>query len=210
LVTSDNHVYKDAGMKIAKLLLATVGASVFLGALVSGASARNLSTSGQSFRAAFREVRLTAFEEVSCQVTLEGSMHARTMAKVISSLVGYIIGARLGPCTGGTVTINRETLPWHDRYSSFEGALPNIKSIIHHIIGLSWVETTPFGERCHILTTEAEPYHMTFHRNTTTHQLTEVGLSGTIRPTGAGCFATSIIIRTDSVAINPGISVSLI
>jgi len=197
-------------MKISKLLLAAVSATVLLGALNSGASARNLSYSSQTFRQTFREVRLEeGFGVITCQVTLEGSLHGRSMAKTAGSLIGFIRSAILGPCTGGTATIDRETLPWHYRYSSFQGFLPNITSIVDFIIGLSWQQRELFfGMVCHILTTAAEPEHLTFHRNTTTHALTEVGLSGRIRPTR--CSATSFTINTASVAINSPVSVSLI
>ena len=92
-------------MKLCKLLLAAVGATVLLGSLVSSASARAFSVDNSNIRAAFREVRFHFPEAtVICQVTLEGSLHSMTIAKTIGSLIGYITRATLGPCQAGTAT----------------------------------------------------------------------------------------------------------
>lgn len=117
-------------MKCCKLLLAAIGATVLLGAAVGSASARILSTSSQTYRVAFASVRYRGpFGTTDCVVTLEGSLHSRTIAKVAGSLIGYITVGALGACTAGTATILRETLPWHVRFHSYTGTLPNITSI---------------------------------------------------------------------------------
>jgi hypothetical protein len=188
-------------MKILKLLLVAAGASVLLGTLVSSASARNLSFSNQSIRASFREVIYNGpFGNISCQLTMEGSLHSRTMAKVSGSLIGYITRVRIGPCTTGTATILMETVPWHMRYHGFSGTLPNITSIHTHIVGAAWRVREPGGVTCLARSTAAEPLHATFHRNIVTHQLAEVGLSGRIR-TGAECFGTTGEMASDSARV---------
>jgi hypothetical protein len=50
------------------------------------------------------------FFTTRCQVTLEGSLHTRTIAKVQGALIGYITTARLA-CSSGSLTI----LPEHCR-----------------------------------------------------------------------------------------------
>jgi len=178
-------------MKYVKLLFATAGASMLLGALVSGASARSFSISNQSISAMWSEVTLNfGGAQSSCHLTLEGSMHSRTSAKVIGSLVGYITSATLGPCSSGTATILREALPWHVRYSGFTGALPNITSSTVHVIGASFAIREPFGVSCHIRTTAAQPGIGTFHRNVISHEITEVGIAGRIRTTECGVEGT--------------------
>jgi hypothetical protein len=201
-------------MKILKLLLATVGASVLLGALVTSASARNFSITNQSISAMWREVIFAGgFGETNCELTLEGSFHSRSMPKVLGSLVGYITSAILGPCPRGTATISRESLPWHLRYSGFEGALPNIRSIILHVVGASFFIREPiFGIRCHVLTTSAQPGVGTFHRSTVSHEITEAGISGRIRTTECGSEGTlsSVSGAVSLQGTTTRISVSLI
>lgn len=114
-------------MKRCKLLLVALGATLFLSSLIGSASARTFSASNQTFRAAFARVTLSSiFGEIRCAVTLEGSLHSRMLTKVANSLVGYVTAATSGTCERGSMTILRETLPWHLRYELFTGSLPNI------------------------------------------------------------------------------------
>ena len=118
--------------------------------------------------------------------SLEGSFHSATAAKTLGSLMGYVTSAILGPCASGTATALRETLPWHIRYSGFEGALPEIRSVIAHIIGSSWRVRESGGINCLGRSTASEPSVVTFHRNTVTREITEAGVGGSIR-TGIEC-----------------------
>jgi hypothetical protein len=173
-------------MRVLKLFLAAMGATMLLGVLVPSASARNFSWESQTFRAAYRELSFIALETTtSCQVTLEGSLHARTFAKTIGSLIGYITSATLGPCTSGTFTILRETLPWHVRFSGFTGKLPEITSIIVHVIGLSW-RIRNIGVTCLIRSIAPEPVIQRIHIDPTTSSATGISTFGAIR-TGAEC-----------------------
>ena len=54
-------------MKLVKLLLAAAGTTALLGTLVSGASARNLSTSNQSISAMWSEVHFTGIGRTNCR-----------------------------------------------------------------------------------------------------------------------------------------------
>jgi hypothetical protein len=202
-------------MKLCKLLLAIAGATVLLGALVSSASAGRLEISSQAIRSQWRSIEFNApFGTTRCQLTLEGTLHSRTMVKTIGSLMGYITRAILGPCATGSTTILTETLPWHERFSGFNGILPEITSIIVHIIGASWRVREPGGLTCLARSTAAQPTVGTFHRDTVTHLLTEVGVSGRIR-VGAECLGSEGEFRSDSGVVsvsnsNTRVNVSLI
>jgi hypothetical protein len=189
-------------MKICKLLLASVGATVLLGALVSSASAGRFETNSQAIRSQWRSVEFSApFGTTRCQLTLEGTMHSRTLVKTIGSLVGYVTRAILGPCATGSATILTETLPWHVRYSGFSGILPEIISIILHILGDSWRVREPGGLTCLARSTATRPVIGTFHRDTVTHVLTEVGIGGRIA-TGAECFGSEGTFTSDSGTVS--------
>jgi hypothetical protein len=173
-------------MKLCKLILAAVGATVLLSALVSTASARTLSTSSQTLRSTFRRVRFELpFGDTICEVTLEGSLHSRTIAKSGGSLIGYITRADLGPCSSGAATILRETLPWHVRYKSFAGTLPNITSMRIDVINSSFRVREPFGVTCLARSTATEPAIGTFNREIG-GALTSSEIGGSIR-TGSEC-----------------------
>jgi hypothetical protein len=182
-------------MRVCKLLIAVAGASLLMGALVATASARNISTSSQTVRASFREVRFEApFGNTICQLTLEGSMHARTIAKVASSLTGYITSARLGPCPTGTASILAETLPWHIQYSGFTGTLPNITSVTHNFIGVSFRIREVFGVTCLARSTAANPIRGTMRISAGVISGARIG--GTV-PTGAECFNAAGTFSSD-------------
>jgi hypothetical protein len=210
------HVYKGFHMKICKLLLAAAGATVLLGALVSSASAGRFEINTQAIRSQWRSVEFRLPGGITrCEVTLEGTLHSRTMVKTIGSLIGYITRAILGPCVAGTAaTILTETLPWHVRYSGFTGVLPEITSLIVHVIGAAFRVQEPRRLICLARSTAARPGIGTFHRDTVTHLLTEVGIGGTI-PTGAECFGAEGEFASDSGVVsqsnsNTRVNVSLI
>jgi hypothetical protein len=129
--------------RTARSLILTLGAALLLASAVSTASARNLSINNQNIRVTFTSLEFGASEIiVRCLVTLEGSFHTRTLAKVARSLVGAITKAAVKQetCTGGSGgpfngveryngTTSPNTLPWHLTYDSFQGTLPNITSL---------------------------------------------------------------------------------
>jgi hypothetical protein len=201
-------------MKICKLLLAAAGATVLLGALVSTASAGRLEISETRISAMWRSVEFALPSvTVRCEVTLDATLHERTMIKDLGTLMGYITRAILGPCSNGTYTILTSTLPWHIRYSDFEGTLPEITSLIVHVIGFSW-RISGGGNTCLARSSTTKPLIITFHRDPVTHLLTEAGLSGRI-PTGIECFGIEGTFRSDSGSLSVSnsttrVSVSLI
>jgi hypothetical protein len=201
-------------MKTLKLILAAVCAALVLGAAVSGASARNFSSTSQTFRETFREVRLNLpFGITNCQMTLEGSLHSRTIAKVVGSLIGYITAARLGPCAAFTFTVLAETLPWHVQYAGFAGTLPSITRLRTDIIGFSYRIGEPRGVTCLLRSSTTEPARLEYSVGAG-GTFTEVELGGAIR-VGAECFGatgslTSDRVRPTVLNSTTGITITLI
>lgn len=104
----------------------------------ASASAIRLALGESGFRVVWAPMRFTVSSfSVSCNLTLEGSLHSRTLAKVERALVGYVTRASVASCTGGNATLLTETLPWHIQYGSFAGTLPNITSVSLRVIGAS-------------------------------------------------------------------------
>ncbi|HKG02634.1 MAG TPA: hypothetical protein VKB03_05600 [Conexibacter sp.] len=108
-----------------KALMVGLAAAMLMAFAVGSASARNFSTSNQQIRSTFRSIEFSAegLGTDRCDLTLEGSFHGRTMAKVPNSLIGYITRVSTANCT---LTTSILSLPWHMRYVSFTGTLPNI------------------------------------------------------------------------------------
>lgn len=134
----------DQMRKSVKLILTALAASLLLSAAVGTASARNLSVSNRNIRATWArlEFEVGGGSTVICPVTLEGSFHSQTVAKVRNSLIGAVTRATVKQesCEGGTGaafngvdryngTTTPNTLPWHITYDSFAGTLPTITSV---------------------------------------------------------------------------------
>jgi len=84
-----------------KLILAALTAASAMAFAASSASARNLSIShGRLFTGIWTSLQLRAsgVVAVDCEVTLEGSFHYTTAAKVAHTLMGHITRARIGVC----------------------------------------------------------------------------------------------------------------
>ena len=213
-------------MKSRALLLATLGVATLLGAVVGAASARNLSASSQTLRANFfpflpaeperRPEQGESFEITSgfgtyrCNLTLEGSLHTRTMVKTIGSLIGYINAANMAGCTFLETRVLRETLPWHVRYSGFTGILPEIRSIIDHVVGAGWRIREVNGVVCLGTSTAAEPLILTYHR-AVEGRLTEMSVSGRIT-TGLNCLNVRVTFGGRARASEgiPNVTITLI
>ncbi len=120
---------------------------------------------------------------IECEVTLLGSFHSRTIAKIANSLVGYITHVRIDTagCTGaGNIAALQNSLPWHLTYNSFSGILPNITLLRIRIVGAALLINGPLGARCLALTTAAEPAFVNVNRNTANGQLTTGETGGVI------------------------------
>lgn len=127
-----------------KLAITALVATAALAALVSTASATALSITNRNIRAVWSSMEFTnAAATVRCRVTLEGTFHENTIAKVERTLIGYVTRADLRrACTGGTAWIYNGTevnevltgtltnsLPWHITYEGFNGNLPTPSAI---------------------------------------------------------------------------------
>jgi hypothetical protein len=134
-------------MHRSRLLLPVLTVALVLGAAVGTASARRLQTSSTGIRAVWTNLEFQGFGglfTMRCPLTLEGTLHSRTISKVSGQLVGYITRAIVGPreqCTGGSAVILSATLPWHIHYDSFIGALPRITGVRIQIVNFGWQTT---------------------------------------------------------------------
>jgi hypothetical protein len=171
-------------MKLGKMIFAVLGATMLLGALVSSASAGRLSFSTQTIRASWNRMNFTGpFGTTECGVTLGGSLHIRTMTKVVGSLIGFINQGGLPiPCIRGRATVLQATLPWHIQYDSFSGTLPNITAMRGRIIGLSL--QIDEGFICLMRSSAVSPATITFNREAG-GRFTNATLGGRI-PTNCG------------------------
>jgi hypothetical protein len=97
---------------------------------------------------------------VRCPVTLEGTFRSRTITSA-GIPIADVTGARSAACTGGSLTLLAETLPWRVRYTSFTGVLPNIAGIKLALENAN-IAGQPTGfPRCTARTTETEPIRLT-------------------------------------------------
>jgi hypothetical protein len=123
----------------ARVLLTLLAASAFAASLAASATARNFSVSNRNIRVVWTAARPLEFisniAPIRCEVTLEGTLHCATIAKVAEALIGFITRARVREETCednelGTeilAEIVQESLPWHLRYVSFSGTLPRVR-----------------------------------------------------------------------------------
>lgn len=101
--------------------------------LASAASARSISSSSQNIRVTWAALEFsTEFITVRCPVTFEGSFHARTIAKVARSLIGFVTRATIGEASCVNGRARAKALPWHITYEGFAGTLPNISGV--HVV----------------------------------------------------------------------------
>lgn len=173
-------------MRTIRLCTALVGVIVVLGILVSPVAARRIAATSETLRATFRELTFAGgFGSMTCGLTLEGSLHSRTITKTIGALIGYITRAIYQkPCSRGDATVLTESLPWHIQYGGFTGTLPAINSIRKNIIGVAITILEPvFGISCLLRSTAANPVIGTY--SVSAGVLTSATLGGRI-PTSCG------------------------
>jgi hypothetical protein len=182
-------------VRLGRTILVVVGATVLLAALVGTASAGRLSTSSLGIKATWARINFTGGGgTVECEVVVEGAFHERTISKTRGTLSGFLTSARITRCSRGAVTVLSETLPWHLRYDSFTGSLPNITSVRATIVGVAFRIREPvFGIECLSRTTAEEPGNIVFNRETGTGATVSAVVGGTVRCGGgfAGTFSGS-------------------
>lgn len=196
-----------------KLSVAAFIAVIIFTTLVGAASAARLSASHLNYRIVW-----SAFEfpnSVRCSVTMEGSLHTRTLAKIAGELIGIITAARARrPCTSGTLWAHSgeanevlggtvaNRLPWHLTYERFIGTLPNITRIGILYDRMLFIDrATIFGVTllCEYITGPTNGNATgTATRNTTTGVIDNVVVSGRIRSsTGGLCPEGTISSRAE-------------
>lgn len=145
-------------MNKVRVILSLASALVAFSVAVNVASANRLSISNKNFRATWSALRLNP-GEIICKVTLEGSFHSATLAKVVNSLIGHVSRAAItNACTNGEASVLQEQLPWHIQYGGFEGTLPNITGVRYNLIGAAIrVRLNLFGINCVIKSSQATP-----------------------------------------------------
>jgi len=111
---------------------------------------------------------------ISCNVTLEGSFHSATIAKVNEALIGSISRASVNTCSGGSGTVLAETLPWHVRYSGFTGTLPNITGVTLRVISASFRLQPSGSVACLARSTVENPVRGIINESSTTHSITSM------------------------------------
>lgn len=149
-----------------RLLFAGLTAALLLSAAVSTASGSRLSTNETRFRTVWTNLALESSQAtISCPVTLEGSFHSSTIAKVANALIGRVSRASVrgalaaGSCTGGSATINQASLPWHITFKVIKGALPRFEAILVNLIGVRFTvdPLSGFLPACNSTTTIENP-----------------------------------------------------
>jgi hypothetical protein len=192
-------------MRLRNSLVAVAGAALVLGIAASVASAGRLEMSSNNFRLTFARVKIESDfnPNVNCPVTMEGSLHSRTISKVAGSLVGYITSARLGTCEESMqrATILQESLPWHVRYRSFSGRLPEISKTSFDIIGFN-IRTQSLSNPCLLRTTVSEPLLLHLFREAG-GAISEAELEARRLPTPCIAFV-EIIARSGTVTVLSG------
>jgi hypothetical protein len=171
-----------------RIVIATAIISIVLGIWVGAASANRLRYSSTTWKSQFGFAEISGgFGSFRCSLTLEGSLHSATITKTPEALIGYVTRASIGPCPNGSATVNTSSLPWHVRYESFTGTLPNITGFRTKVFGLELSIRETFGITCTI--------SRTAEHSTGTYTLgaggviTREDLGGTI-PTSCGFSAT--------------------
>ncbi|HEX5146187.1 MAG TPA: hypothetical protein VFV85_04125 [Conexibacter sp.] len=154
-----------------------LAAVVLATAASGGAEAKKLSLSGGASAISWSSLTFSGLGgliTIRCPVSVAGSFHSATIAKVRGSLIGNVTGAILDQsrCTGGTATLLNgterlpsgstaaNTLPWHIIYDSFTGTLPNITGVRVGLVGLALlVNVSILGSTvsCLYLATAREP-----------------------------------------------------
>ncbi len=145
-------------------VLTTFTTIVMLITIITTANANRLVVSNQQVRVVWEKLEfgIPPIEgTMRCLLTLEGSFHERTITKIRGLLAGYVTRAAVGNsvCTGGQMTILSELLPWHIRYESFSGTLPNIAGLTISLIRMGFIITFG-GNNCRVVSTVASPFRL--------------------------------------------------
>jgi hypothetical protein len=197
-----------------RILLVAVALAAIAG--TASASRFRFSSADRGFRLVWTELRLeVTFNgtpySVMCPVTLEGSLHSATIAKVAGALIGSVTRAAAAEaaCRGmiGSespypleITVLKERLPWHLRYESFTGILPNINGLNVQVVGAAFeVHDFIFELTCLFASTAESPMRLILTRELRTGGLTSGRVNSTAlipRVRGILCSRTATPLGT--------------
>lgn len=184
------------------VLRALTSTAVIVAVFPAIAFGRSFEVSSQTVRANFTSIEFNGLAgNATCSLTLEGSFHARTIAKTSSALIGYINRARLGACSSGAATVLSATLPWHTRYASFTGTLPNITRLATTVIGAAWAIREFGGITCLLRSTSSNPMRVEY--GITGGAMLNASIGGSI-PTGGECFGVTAELRSAIGIVHEG------
>jgi hypothetical protein len=125
---------------------------------------------------------------IRCRVTLEGSFHSLTVTKVSGQLIGAVTRAIFDEpnCTGGKQRALSEKLPWHVKYISFTGTLPNITRVTIALIGVQWLVEAFGFVSCLYTSSDARPFRGIITREAG-GVATSIAAEGRISSNTGGC-----------------------
>jgi hypothetical protein len=144
-------------VRTAGLLAGLLAALAF--ALAVDASANRISITNKNFRAVWAPFSIiNSVGTVRCNLTVEGSFHSATINKTAGALVGFVSRATIVQrnCTGGTIEVRQERLPWHRDYRGFVGTLPNVTGLVFRAVGAT-LAIAEMGTSCTLQTTTTTP-----------------------------------------------------
>jgi len=201
-------------LKYCRTLAILAGVIMTFGIMTASATARRLVFSSQQIQFDWTQIVWQGSGlAVTCPITLEGSLHERTIDKTPEALVGYITRVIVGGpvCRGGEVRALTETEPWHIRYESFEGRLPDITGINFASIGVNILRRIIIGGfpvSCLYTTSSTSRMTLRLNRNTATRAISSVTAGGAIRSNTFGC-PTAMMSGTGSVNNGAGSTVTV-
>lgn len=136
-----------------KLLMLAIIAALTLSSLAQIASANRALTieSAGAIRATARSLTFSESEgAITAEITLEGSLHRGATPKVERVLSGFVLTVNTANCRAifFACTVRVLNLPWHMRYVSFRGTLPNITGIRLEMTGVFLLEIPIARKRC--------------------------------------------------------------
>lgn len=143
-----------------KLALAGLMAAVMVTAAFSTASANRLSVNETRFTIQWPPPLGSGTAETinpNCAITLRGAFNTATFVKRVGEAVGRIIEFANASCSGGEITILRETLPWQVSYHGFTGVLPAIGTVTIDVVNAGFDIVENFGFACLFRTTATNP-----------------------------------------------------
>jgi len=145
-----------------RLVLVALMSVAVLGTAVESASATRVAILNWEKNFRFRVFGFkfvpNSFLPIQCDIDIGMRFTGHIIEKRTGRLLGRAESVTVTRCTGGTVSVLREMLPWTLQYGSFTGTLPNIASFTLLAVGAAiLILPREPAISCLARTTEAEP-----------------------------------------------------